>query len=98
MSTLPISEAIIRHNSNASSCSRGEEYYQRGAVYDVKKRGNSLQASVEGSEIRPYQVSVNFDAGGVTFVRCSCPYDYDCIYRGIAPTILLPGRVILRSG
>jgi uncharacterized Zn finger protein len=66
MSTLPISEAIIRHNSNASSYDRGEDYYRRGAVYDVKKRGNQIQASVEGSEIKPYRVSVNFDAGGIT--------------------------------
>ncbi|WP_263984185.1 hypothetical protein [Nostoc flagelliforme] len=32
MSIPEISEAIIRHNSNASSYSRGEEYYRRGAI------------------------------------------------------------------
>jgi uncharacterized Zn finger protein len=88
MSTLPISEAIIRHNSNASSYSRGEEYYRRGAVYDTKKRGNLLQASVEGSEIKPYRVSVNFDAGGVTLACCSCLYNYDGWCKHIVATLL----------
>ncbi|BAZ37636.1 zinc finger SWIM domain-containing protein [Calothrix sp. NIES-4101] len=88
MSALPISEAIIRHKSNASSYSRGEDYYRRGAVYDVKKRGNSLQASVEGSEIKPYRVSVNFDAGGVTLACCSCLYNYDGWCKHIVATLL----------
>ncbi|MEA5573418.1 SWIM zinc finger family protein [Calothrix sp. UHCC 0171] len=88
MSVLPISEAIIRHKSNASSYSRGEDYYRRGAVYDVKKRGNSLQASVEGSEIKPYRVSVNFDAGGITLACCSCLYDYDGWCKHIVATLL----------
>jgi uncharacterized Zn finger protein len=51
MSIPAIYEAIIRHNSNASSYSRGEEYYRKGALTDLKKRGNLIQAEVEGNEI-----------------------------------------------
>lgn len=89
MSILPISEAIIRHNSNASSYSRGEEYSRHRAVIDLKKRGNQIQAAVEGSEIKPYQVSINFDAGGITSVCCSCAYDYDGWCKHIVATLLI---------
>jgi uncharacterized Zn finger protein len=88
MSIPPISEAIIRHNSNASSYSRGQEYYGRGAVIDLKKRGNTIQAAVEGSEIKPYQVSINFDEGGITSTCCSCAYDYDGWCKHIVATLL----------
>ncbi|WP_337906903.1 SWIM zinc finger family protein [Iningainema tapete] len=92
MSIPPISEAIIRHNSNASSYSRGEEYYRAGAVIDQKKCGNLIQADVEGSEIKPYKVSIGFDAGGITSVNCSCPYDYDGWCKHIVATLLTCSR------
>jgi uncharacterized Zn finger protein len=88
MSTLPISEAIIRHNSNASSYSRGEECYRRGAVADLKKRGSLIQAAVEGSEVTPYQVSICFDAGGITSTYCTCPYNYDGWCKHIVATLI----------
>jgi uncharacterized Zn finger protein len=88
MQILPISEAIIRHNSNSSSYSRGEDYYRRDAVAVLKKRGNLIQAAVEGSEIRPYQVSINFDAAGITSAYCNCAYDYDGWCKHIVATLL----------
>lgn len=88
MSIPEISEAIIRHNSNTSSYSRGEEYYRRGAIAELKKRGNLIQAEVEGSEITPYQVSIRFDAGGITSACCTCPYDYDGWCKHIVATLL----------
>ncbi|PAX56166.1 SWIM zinc finger family protein [Brunnivagina elsteri] len=92
MSIPQISEATIRHNSNASSYSRGQEYYSRGAVIDLKKRGNTIQAAVEGSEIKPYRVSINFDAGGVTSVDCDCAYNYDGWCKHIVATLLTCSR------
>ncbi|MEH2434795.1 MAG: SWIM zinc finger family protein [Nostoc sp.] len=106
MSIPEISEAIIRHNSNASSYSRGEEYYRRGAIpflrnatrtvsfanADLKKRGNLIQAEVEGGEITPYQVSIRFDAGGITSASCTCPYDYDGWCKHIVATLLSCSR------
>lgn len=83
-----ISEAIIRHNSNSSSYSRGEDYYHRGAIADLKRRGNLILAAVEGSEATPYQVNVTFDAGGITSACCSCPYDYDGWCKHIVAALL----------
>ncbi|WP_414578919.1 SWIM zinc finger family protein [Anabaena sp. CCY 9402-a] len=92
MSIPAISEAIIRHKSNASSYSRGEEYYRKGAIADLKKRGNLIQAEVEGSEITPYQVSIRFDAGGITSVYCTCAYNYDGWCKHIVATLLTCSR------
>jgi uncharacterized Zn finger protein len=92
MSIPQISEATIRHNSNDSSYSRGQEYYNRGAVIDLKKRGNTIQAAVEGSEIKPYRVSINFDAGGITSVGCDCAYNYDGWCKHIVATLLTCSR------
>ncbi|UKP01197.1 SWIM zinc finger family protein [Nostoc sp. UHCC 0870] len=92
MSIPAISEAIIRHNSNALSYSRGEEYYRKGAIADLKKRGNLIQAEVEGSEITPYQVSIRFDVGGITSVYCTCAYNYDGWCKHIVATLLTCSR------
>lgn len=92
MSIPAISEAIIRHNANVSSFTRGEEYYKKGAVVDLKKRGNLIQAEVEGSDITPYQVSIRFDAGGITSVDCTCSYDYDGWCKHIVATLLTCSR------
>ncbi|WP_414530520.1 SWIM zinc finger family protein [Nodularia chucula] len=92
MSIIEISEAIIRHNSNASSYSRGEEYYRRGAIAALKKRGNLIQAEVEGNEITPYQISIRFDAGGITSALCTCAYNYDGWCKHIVATLLACSR------
>ena len=36
-----------------------------------------MQAAVEGSDVAPYWVSLQFDAGGITSAHCTCPYDYE---------------------
>ncbi|MEI6443135.1 MAG: SWIM zinc finger family protein [Nostocales cyanobacterium ELA583] len=88
MPSLLISESIIRHNANASSYSRGEQYYRANAVANLKKRGNIIQAAVKGSEIKPYQVSIAFDAGGITSAYCNCEYNYDGWCKHIVATLL----------
>jgi len=72
-----ISEITIRHHATSNSFSRGEDYYHRGAVTDLAQRGNTICAAVEGSEVAPYRISLQFDSGGITAVRCTCPYDYE---------------------
>lgn len=75
--TLSISETAIRHHATDKSYSRGQDYYERGAVTDLVQRGNTIAAAVEGSEVTPYRITLQFDAGGITAVYCTCPYDYD---------------------
>lgn len=88
MSMLPITEAIIRHKSNTSSYKGGEDYFRRRAVIDLKKRGNTIKAKIEGNKIDSHKVSINFDAAGVTSTNCSCADNYDGWCKHIVATLL----------
>ncbi|MBW4420694.1 MAG: SWIM zinc finger family protein [Myxacorys californica WJT36-NPBG1] len=96
----PISEIVISHHATSNSFSRGEDYYHRSAVIDLVQRGNTIHAEVEGSEVTPYRVSLQFDSGGITSVRCTCPYDYEGWCKHIVAVALTwvrqPDRLELR--
>jgi uncharacterized Zn finger protein len=77
MGPIPnLSEAIIRANAAPDSFSRGQSYFNNGAVADLARRGNTLQGQVEGSQYTPYRITITFDQGGVTLASCTCPYDW----------------------
>jgi uncharacterized Zn finger protein len=87
--TIPsLSEAAIRRQATAESPSRGKNYYQRGAVISLVRRGNVLQAQVEGSQYEHYRVQVTFDEGTITRVACDCPYDWGSRCNHIVATLL----------
>jgi uncharacterized Zn finger protein len=77
MNITNLSETDLRYHTTDKSFERGEEYYQSGAVTDLCQRGNCLCGEVEGNEAEPYQITIEFDAGGVTGATCTCPYDYE---------------------
>ena len=54
----------------------------------VIQRGNILTSEVEGSEVEPYRIRIDFDQGGVTKASCSCPYDYEGWCKHIVATLL----------
>jgi uncharacterized Zn finger protein len=83
-----LSEVTIRHHAIAQSFERGQEYYRSGSAYSLVQRGNSLSAQVEGSEVDPYRVNIQFDIGGITSVTCTCPYDYEGWCKHIVATLL----------
>lgn len=83
-----LSRANIRRNTNTQSFSRAEEYYRPKAVTDLIQRGNLIQADVEGSELRAYRISIQFDQAGITSAHCTCPYDYDGWCKHIVATLL----------
>ncbi len=97
---LPISETTIQHNATDNSFHKGENYYHQGAVIDLVQRGNTIHAEVEGSEVAPYHVSLQFDAGGITAAICTCPYDYEGWCKHIVAAALTwirqPDRLELR--
>jgi len=76
MMTIPWNEGNIQRGASEQSYGRGESYFHGGAVTSLVRRGNEIQAQVEGSAFEPYQVSIDFDEGGITRVFCSCPYDW----------------------
>ncbi|MDL0129915.1 SWIM zinc finger family protein [Halobacterium salinarum] len=71
-----ITEAAIRNLARSQSYDRGEDYYDRGAVREITRRDNRLEAAVEGSQYEPYQVQIELDETGVVDTMCSCPYDH----------------------
>ncbi len=88
MTISSLSDATIRRQATAESFSRGENYYQRGAVISLVQRGNVLQAEVEGSQYEPYRVRVTCDEGGITSAVCDCPYDWGGWCKHIVATLL----------
>lgn len=83
-----LTEAAVRRLANAQSFERGEDYHYRVAVYDVVRRGDTLQAEVEGSQYEPYQVTIELDEAGITSTYCSCPYDWGGICKHIVAVLL----------
>lgn len=63
---LPVTESLIRERSTPESFARGQTYYQEEAVGAIVRRGNAVQAEVEGSEPLPYRVTLVFDDQGET--------------------------------
>jgi uncharacterized Zn finger protein len=89
MDPLPnVTEAIIRQQASADSYLRGREYYEQGAVLRVVRRGQQVQAEVEGSQYEPYRVQITYDAGGIAQAICSCPYDWGGWCKHIVATLL----------
>lgn len=89
MDPLPtITEAVIRQHASADSYQRGREYYEQGAVLHLVRRGQQLQAEVEGSQYEPYRVQITCDAGGIDQATCSCPYDWGGWCKHIVATLL----------
>ena len=81
--------ANLKRYATAHSFSRGESYFQLGAVTDITLRQQTLRAEVEGNEVEPYQVTVTFDKGGVTNTRCSCPYSFEGWCKHTVATLLV---------
>lgn len=61
-----LTEETIRQNAEPQTFARGRDYYRQGAVRALERRGDVLEAEVEGSDIAPYAVAVTFLIVGIT--------------------------------
>jgi len=82
------SETVIRQHASPESYRRGQDYYEQGAVRHIVRRGQQLQAEVEGSQYEPYQVQIILDEGGIFDADCTCPYDWGGWCKHIVATAL----------
>jgi len=48
--------ALLSQNATHQSIQRGQSYFRDGAVGQLVRRGDELEADVEGAEIDPYRV------------------------------------------
>ena len=71
-----LSESLLRQLANATSYSRGEDYFYNRAVRRIKRIGNTFGGQVGGSE--RYEVSLTLTNDAPSF-SCSCPYHFDGI-------------------
>src|SRR5205085_8555895 len=74
MAMLEVTEIELRQETSPEVFHRGEEYFQRGAVEALVRRGDRLEADVWGSDVRPYRVGVPLTKGGLAMATCTCPY------------------------
>lgn len=63
----------LEHVTDPGRYQRGERYYHRGAVTDLDRVDDWLQATVQGSQ--PYDVRVRINDGRFVDGECSCPDD-----------------------
>jgi uncharacterized Zn finger protein len=50
-----------QRTGEGKSYDRGQSYYEREAVSDVVRRGETLRADVRGSQYRPYTTTIETD-------------------------------------
>lgn len=63
----------LRSITDPGRYERGERYYERGAVTEIERVDDQLEATVQGS--RPYDVRVTLSDGSYVEGSCSCPDD-----------------------
>lgn len=87
--TLPkLTLSTIKRNATDKSFSRGQSYWQSGAVISLTQRQNVLQGEIEGNDPVPYRITVDFDGGGITSAHCTCPYSFEGWCKHIVATLI----------
>ena len=81
--------AQLRNHATDRSIERGREYVQEGVVGPLTRRGDELEADVQGSAPRPYRVWIQFEGEQIADVGCTCPYDYEGWCKHIVAVLLI---------
>lgn len=85
---MSINDALIRTLATDQSFQRGQNYYQNDQVVDLIRRGDTLQALVEGSSYEPYQVTITLKNEEFIEADCSCPYDWGGYCKHVVAVLL----------
>lgn len=73
MTIYPLTKSIIRSWVGEKSFSRGQQYYNDGAITNPWVQGDVLKAKCWGSSPHPYRVWVRLGPDGIEGGECSCP-------------------------
>jgi uncharacterized Zn finger protein len=92
MTTIKLTDAIIRAGANEKSFARGLELYRNGAISDAAIQGNVLTGHCEGMQSPFYKVRAELDAGGVRSASCNCDYDFGGHCKHIVALLLTYAR------
>jgi len=75
MALPSLSRSDIQDHTSGGSFERGEQYVKDGAVRSLEQTDDhTLKAQVQGSDVHPYVVTIEFDDETVQKVSCTCPY------------------------
>lgn len=75
MTLPPISRTTIKEHTTGGSFERGKQYLVDDAVRSIKQTDDhTLKAQVQGGDVHPYLVTIQFDADDIQSVKCTCPY------------------------
>src|SRR5262245_10834152 len=88
MTTIKLTDAIIRASANEKSFARGQELYRSGAISDAAVQGNVLTGRCEGTQSPFYKVRAELDAGCVRSASCDCEYDFGGYCKHIVALLL----------
>lgn len=89
MAVLPLTKDELQEHTAGGSFERGRQYLQDGAVQSVQQTDDhTLKAKVQGSDVHPYLVTIQFDADRITEVQCTCPYYEGSWCKHVVATLL----------
>ncbi|QQS55228.1 MAG: SWIM zinc finger domain-containing protein [Candidatus Competibacteraceae bacterium] len=88
MPTPTFDTAQLCNHATDRSIERGREYVQEGVVGPLTRRGDELEADVQGSMPRPYRVWIQFEGTRIADAGCTCPYEYEGWCKHIVAVLL----------
>jgi len=85
---FPLTRQTIERLVEPEIFSRGNAYYQKGAISNLMRRGDTIQAVCAGYSWPQYKVSVTFKNEKLTKTSCNCKYDGDLDCKHIVALLL----------
>lgn len=79
----------IKEHTAGGSFQRGQQYLEEGSVQSLKQADpHTLKAKVQGTDVHPYLVTLQFNVDDITEVKCTCPYHGGTWCKHIVATLL----------
>lgn len=84
-----LTKETIEEHTAGGSLERGQQYFADGSVQSLKQTDDhTLKAKVQGTDVHPYLVTIQFDEDDITSVECTCPYHGGTWCKHIVATLL----------
>ncbi|HEX9000238.1 MAG TPA: SWIM zinc finger family protein [Blastocatellia bacterium] len=101
MTTIKLTDAIIRATANEKSFTRGQQLYRSGAIADAAIQANVLTGRCEGTQSPFYKVRAELDGGGIRAASCGCKYNFGGYCKHIVALLLTfankPNQFVVRK-
>jgi len=57
----------------SATLQKGMSYFSHGAIYESRRKGQTLKARCRGSQASAYNLQATFGPAGIATAHCSCP-------------------------